>query len=177
MAALSRTGKLLQYVNYRECLLRVLWLPRGGREQANAVRQSARRGRRRSTHAHVVVPSCTDLLRADVLLQACVSPSLMAGRYAAGEQSGTRLTLYTTGVARNPASTATRCALCCLHLQALANTVLSLSLSSCTGRFMAYDRHMNLVLGDAEEFRKLPPKKGSKEEVSRGRGAVCGGLG
>jgi small nuclear ribonucleoprotein B and B' len=30
---------------------------------------------------------------------------------------------------------------------------------------MAYDRHMNLVLGDAEEFRKLPPKKGSKEEV------------
>lgn len=32
------------------------------------------------------------------------------------------------------------------------------------GRFMAYDRHMNLVLGDAEEFRKLPPKKGSKEE-------------
>lgn len=34
-----------------------------------------------------------------------------------------------------------------------------------TCRFMAYDRHMNLVLGDAEEFRKLPPKKGSKEEV------------
>ncbi|GBF88504.1 hypothetical protein Rsub_01217 [Raphidocelis subcapitata] len=32
------------------------------------------------------------------------------------------------------------------------------------GRFMAYDRHMNLVLGDAEEFRKLPPKKGKGEE-------------
>ncbi|WIA31636.1 hypothetical protein OEZ86_002518 [Tetradesmus obliquus] len=32
------------------------------------------------------------------------------------------------------------------------------------GRFMAYDRHMNLVLGDSEEFRKLPPKKGKSED-------------
>jgi small nuclear ribonucleoprotein B and B' len=29
------------------------------------------------------------------------------------------------------------------------------------GRFMAFDRHLNLVLGDAEEYRLLPPKKGS----------------
>jgi small nuclear ribonucleoprotein (snRNP)-like protein len=29
---------------------------------------------------------------------------------------------------------------------------------------MAYDRHMNLVLGDAEEYRKLPPKKGKSDE-------------
>ncbi|KAK4352876.1 hypothetical protein RND71_028394 [Anisodus tanguticus] len=32
------------------------------------------------------------------------------------------------------------------------------------GKFMAFDLHMNLVLGDCEEFRKLPPIKGSKEE-------------
>ncbi|KAG1680747.1 hypothetical protein FOA52_008080 [Chlamydomonas sp. UWO 241] len=32
------------------------------------------------------------------------------------------------------------------------------------GRFMAFDRHLNLVLGDAEEFRHLPPKKGRTEE-------------
>lgn len=28
---------------------------------------------------------------------------------------------------------------------------------------MAFDRHMNLVLGDCEEFRRLPPKKGQEE--------------
>lgn len=36
---------------------------------------------------------------------------------------------------------------------------------------MAFDRHMNIVLGDCEEFRKLPPKKGEDEEV---RGALAG---
>ncbi|XP_057493288.1 LOW QUALITY PROTEIN: uncharacterized protein LOC130778819 [Actinidia eriantha] len=32
------------------------------------------------------------------------------------------------------------------------------------GKFMAFDRHMNLVIGDCEEFRKLPPAKGKKNE-------------
>lgn len=28
---------------------------------------------------------------------------------------------------------------------------------------MAFDRHMNLVLGDSEEYRKVPPRKGGEE--------------
>ncbi|KAD2804823.1 hypothetical protein R6Q59_001713 [Mikania micrantha] len=35
------------------------------------------------------------------------------------------------------------------------------------GKFMAFDRHMNLVIGDCEEFRKLPPAKGSKKNEER----------
>ncbi|KAK3014717.1 hypothetical protein RJ639_008387 [Escallonia herrerae] len=34
------------------------------------------------------------------------------------------------------------------------------------GKFMAFDRHMNLVLGDCEEFRKLPPGQKSRPSAS-----------
>lgn len=37
------------------------------------------------------------------------------------------------------------------------------------GKFMAFDRHMNLVLGDCEEFRKLPPAKGKKTNTNEER--------
>ncbi|KAJ0082372.1 hypothetical protein Patl1_11207 [Pistacia atlantica] len=37
------------------------------------------------------------------------------------------------------------------------------------GKFMAFDRHMNLVLGDTEEFRKLPPAKGKKNNNNEER--------
>ncbi|KAG8042978.1 hypothetical protein GUJ93_ZPchr2170g33353 [Zizania palustris] len=35
------------------------------------------------------------------------------------------------------------------------------------GKFLAFDRHMNLVLGDCEEFRRLPPSKSSKASGDR----------
>ena len=37
------------------------------------------------------------------------------------------------------------------------------------GKFMAFDRHMNLVLGDCEEFRRLPPKKGAAADKKEER--------
>ena len=38
-------------------------------------------------------------------------------------------------------------------------------------RFMAFDKHLNMVLGDSEELRKLPPKKG-QDEVCQSTGCA-----
>jgi len=60
--------------------------------------------------------------------------------------------------------------------------ITSSDLRTIVGTFLAYDKHMNLVLGDAEEFRTIKAKKGGSEReekralgliILRGEGVVA----
>ncbi len=135
--ALSRTSKLLQFVNYREratpcsCPDAATHRPWTGAPERNM--QSSPRA-----------------LRCLVCSQGCGSRWWTRGRSSAGEASAGR---HRHGQAASGARVARR--------SRADRWGASLCAPPC--RFMAFDRHMNLVLGDSEEFRRVPAKKGQEE--------------
>jgi hypothetical protein len=108
--SLSKSSKLLHFINYRELEL----FP---------------------CHAHLHDPQLSSSHA-----QACVSPWSTAGRSWAGGAL--------------------------IKLSAILSIPCT-DIAPSSYRFMAFDRHLNLVLGDSEEFRRLPPKKGKSEEEER----------
>jgi small nuclear ribonucleoprotein B and B' len=40
------------------------------------------------------------------------------------------------------------------------------------GTFLAFDKHMNVIMSETEEIRRIKPKKGEEREIKRQLGMI-----
>lgn len=110
------------------------------------------------TPAHIAALRCTS----DAFLRACRDEDHNLGFQAVRRQVGSREAVdrkYSYFLALNKPRN-----LMCGYFTLASWWCKS---AGCSCRFLAFDRHFNLVLADTEEYRKLPPKKGKTDTEVR----------